>query len=296
MNSDNIIEQRKPKPVIARRKGELGAVMVDPKTGKPIPDTWVTKAKVPEKALKYLDPVKFAAAEQRNKDRQAQIDAEKERLKGVGNPPVTQPPAPAAQPPASKNPPVASVPTRRPAPTPETKAVSDYMSASAAARKSGDSAQMAKVRDTGLEIWRKKYSTTLAKNVNPDGTQKGTGQSVMAKQADQLRALRPTPKNNQEETTMNYDAYDLVLEYLFSQGHVDTLEEALYVMMQMDGENIKSIVEGVMPEPIDPTAHKEAQRLARQQIKIRSLEAGSSTSGEQKAAQSKLRGPQLPGV
>ena len=92
MNSDNIIEQRKPKPVIARRKGELGAVMVDPKTGKPIPDTWVTKAKVPEKALKYLDPTKFAAAEKRNKDRQAQIDAEKERLKGVGNPPVTQPP------------------------------------------------------------------------------------------------------------------------------------------------------------------------------------------------------------
>jgi hypothetical protein len=93
-----------------------------------------------------------------------------------------------------------------------------------------------------------------------------------------------------------YDAYDLVLEYLLSQGHVDTLEEAHYVMMQMDTECIKSIVEGVMPEPIDPSAHKEAQRLARQQGKVRSLEAGAATPGEKQAAQGKLKGPQLPGV
>jgi len=92
------------------------------------------------------------------------------------------------------------------------------------------------------------------------------------------------------------EAYDIVLDYLLSQGHVDTLEEALYVMMEMDSENIKSIVEGVMPEPINPDAHKEAQRLARQQGRIRALEAGASTPGEQSAAKSKLRGPQLPGV
>ena len=92
------------------------------------------------------------------------------------------------------------------------------------------------------------------------------------------------------------DSYDIVLDYLLSQGHVDTLEEALYVMMEMDAENIKGIVEGVMPEPINPDAHKDAQRLARQQGRIRALEAGASTPGEQSAAKSKLRGPQLPGV
>jgi hypothetical protein len=40
-----------------------------------------------------------------------------------------------------------------------------------------------------------------------------------------------------------YDAYDLVLEYLFSQGHVETVEEAHYVMMVMDAETIGTIVE-----------------------------------------------------
>ena len=39
-----------------------------------------------------------------------------------------------------------------------------------------------------------------------------------------------------------YDAYDLVLEYLLSQGHTDTVEEAQYVMMAMDTETIGSIV------------------------------------------------------
>jgi hypothetical protein len=43
---------------------------------------------------------------------------------------------------------------------------------------------------------------------------------------------------------MEYDAFDLVLEYLLSQGHTDTLEEALYVMMEMDPETIQSICEG----------------------------------------------------
>jgi hypothetical protein len=41
----------------------------------------------------------------------------------------------------------------------------------------------------------------------------------------------------------SYDAYDVVLEYLLSNGHVDTLDEALYVMMEMDAETIGTIVE-----------------------------------------------------
>ena len=40
-----------------------------------------------------------------------------------------------------------------------------------------------------------------------------------------------------------YDAYDLVLEYLFSQGHVDTVDEAHYVMMEMPVETIQGICE-----------------------------------------------------
>ena len=46
--------------------------------------------------------------------------------------------------------------------------------------------------------------------------------------------------------SFEYDAYDLVLEYLLNNGHVDTLDEALYVMMEMDAEMIGDIVEARM--------------------------------------------------
>jgi hypothetical protein len=64
---------------------------------------------------------------------------------------------------------------------------------------------------------------------------------------------------------MKYDAYDLVLEYLFSQGHVDTLEEALYVMMEMDGEVIRDIVSesGYFPTPESQRADEAKYRKMR---------------------------------
>jgi hypothetical protein len=64
-----------------------------------------------------------------------------------------------------------------------------------------------------------------------------------------------TPKPNLQQTiranrglapirsSYEYDAYDLVLEYLLSEGHADTLEEAHYVMMEMDAEMVQDIVE-----------------------------------------------------
>jgi len=45
------------------------------------------------------------------------------------------------------------------------------------------------------------------------------------------------------KASYEYDAYDLVLEYLLSQGHVETVAEAHYVMMEMDAEIIGEIVE-----------------------------------------------------
>ena len=40
-----------------------------------------------------------------------------------------------------------------------------------------------------------------------------------------------------------YEPYDLVLDYVLSEGHADTVEEAHYVMTQMDADTIKTIVE-----------------------------------------------------
>ena len=41
----------------------------------------------------------------------------------------------------------------------------------------------------------------------------------------------------------SYEPYDLVLDYVLSEGHADTVEEAHYVMTQMDAETIQTIVE-----------------------------------------------------
>ena len=40
----------------------------------------------------------------------------------------------------------------------------------------------------------------------------------------------------------SYEPYDIVLDYVLSEGHADTVEEAHYVMMQMDEETIKAII------------------------------------------------------
>jgi len=52
-----------------------------------------------------------------------------------------------------------------------------------------------------------------------------------------------TIKKELSKAGTNMEAYDVVLDYLLSEGHADTVEEAHYVMMQMDAEYIQSIVE-----------------------------------------------------
>ena len=49
----------------------------------------------------------------------------------------------------------------------------------------------------------------------------------------------------------SYDPYETVLGYVISEGHADTVEEAHYVMMQMDAETIQDIVEkvGIFKDP-----------------------------------------------
>ena len=42
---------------------------------------------------------------------------------------------------------------------------------------------------------------------------------------------------------MKKEAYDVVLDYLLSEGHVDTVEEAHYVMLQMTSEHVQEVVE-----------------------------------------------------
>jgi len=245
--------------------------------------------------LERQSQAKARAEAKKKAEEEAKRKAEAEARKST--PPASTPPAstpPARQPaPAQPAPAATQPPARQPAPapaTPQASPVAKYMAAAAAARKSGDPVQMAKVRDQGLAIWRDKYKDTLAKKVSPTGQQLGTGQSQMAKQAAELRAIRPVqpaapaqsaaptaaqtpakpllkkgdpgwanderynvkpkPKPETVKSSYEYGPYDLVLEYLLSEGHADTVEEAHYVMMQMDSEFIQSIVE--MGDPSFP--------------------------------------------
>ena len=51
-----------------------------------------------------------------------------------------------------------------------------------------------------------------------------------------------TAKKFKMKALESYEPYDLVLDYVLSEGHADTVEEAHYVMTQMDEETIKAII------------------------------------------------------
>ena len=64
--------------------------------------------------------------------------------------------------------------------------------------------------------------------------------------AKELQKRKREAEANKQPVNSSYeydDAYDLVLEYLLSQGHVDTVDEAHYVMLEMDAETIGTIAE-----------------------------------------------------
>jgi hypothetical protein len=104
------------------------------------------------------------------------------------------------------------------------------------------------------EAGKKKTSTPVAPEVKATNAIAAKPSSAMSQ--DEIRKRRL----NME---MEYDAYDVVLEYLFDNGHVDTVDEAHYVMMEMDAEVIQSIVEsramahtGGKPHPLQGAGGK----------------------------------------
>jgi len=83
-----------------------------------------------------------------------------------------------------------------------------------------------------------------------------------------------------EELPMKKEAYDIVLDYLFSEGHVESISEAHYVMMQMDAKYIQNIVEASSGDSGDPLgripklkAEMELADLQRQRNQQRARDA-----------------------
>ena len=298
MKSENVNEATYTgKVVVSRKGGKLGAVLIDPKTGKPIPGSWRPEKEVPggipqanKSAFFKKEAEKIRSAE---KDRLSKID-------GGSKPPAAPPPRPSSTPPAAPAPAPArpsgpSGTTPAPAPAaPKPSPVAAYMKAAADARKSGDPAQMAKVRDMGMDIWRKsnpKLAAAADERARIRGTAQtdnplmkdmrgglsltpsvqapavknlGSGQQSLSQNPNAAIAATPKPqvppvtaskdatmnktadelsKNPLKKQEVKKEAYDIVLDYLLSEGHADTLSEAHYVMLQMDAEHIQNIVE-----------------------------------------------------
>ena len=78
-----------------------------------------------------------------------------------------------------------------------------------------------------------------AKNIDFKAMRKGdmTKDAFIKKYPKSITAQKASGLRDQ------YEPYDLVLDYVLSEGHADTVEEAHYVMTQMDEETIKSILD-----------------------------------------------------
>jgi len=76
----------------------------------------------------------------------------------------------------------------------------------------------------------------------PAGSALRAQQDAQAKKAEEEKK-RAAEKAAAGTTKESYDAYDVVLEYLVSGGHVESVSEAHYVMLEMDSETIQNIVE-----------------------------------------------------
>jgi len=85
----------------------------------------------------------------------------------------------------------------------------------------------------------------------PAGTALAAEQERRRKKAQETAAAGTTNES--------YDAYDIVLEYLVSGGHVESISEAHYVMLEMDAETIKNIVEAQHARE-NPERHEREQK------------------------------------
>jgi len=88
----------------------------------------------------------------------------------------------------------------------------------------------------------KPVTSTQATSAAPSTSAAASGGNAVSAANKIAAASKPVTV----KASYEYDVYDLVLEYLLDNGHVDTVEEANYVMMEMDAEMIGDIVEARM--------------------------------------------------
>ena len=111
----------------------------------------------------------------------------------------------------------------------------------------GPNKPLPRLSSTGVSV---SSSSTPAATPATPATPKPTGISDGLKKwasmygpKGEKKLKQPTPSQSRLFKDLKMEAYDVVLDYLLSEGHADTVEEAHYVMMQLDSEYVQSIVE-----------------------------------------------------
>ena len=98
---------------------------------------------------------------------------------------------------------------------------------------------------TPMQQWAKNFPG-MASKVKPGQSGYGEIQALNKPKPEP----KPTEKSVEKDTKVKKESYDIVLDYLISEGHAETVEEAHYIMIQMDAEHIQEIVsEGYQRNP-----------------------------------------------
>jgi len=98
-----------------------------------------------------------------------------------------------------------------------------------------------------------KVTTTTAKT-----SLQGSEATDAIRKAKEEKAKRMQKANSVKE---EYDAYDIVLEYLLSSEQAATIEEANYIMTEMDAETIQGIVSEGLGSAIKKVVKKGMKKL-----------------------------------
>jgi hypothetical protein len=174
-------------------------------------------------------------------------------------PTATTPATAPARPSASAPRPAAAAPVRPSAPAPRP-----------AATPSGQGPKMSPTQALAPKPGTQAAGPASIKPKTPNPLLKGgeiSGMIARSQERQTASTPKPTPmapRQTARERMLNqsyeYDAYDLVLEYLLDNGHVDTVDEAHYVMLEMESEVIQGIVEQMTGGMTDTAADKPAAK------------------------------------
>ena len=104
---------------------------------------------------------------------------------------------------------------------------------------------------TPMQQWAKNFPD-MAKKVKPGQSGYGEIQALNKPKPESKPTEKEVEKNTkvktglpagvQNKTEVKKEAYDLVLDYLLSEGHADTVEEAHYIMLRLEAEHVQEIV------------------------------------------------------